>query len=168
MLYRPSTKTINRRSEQTRNKSKLSVFEGKSKQAIQDTGELICQQEACDERKWYANTIQEESFCSSLQNRRNTGVQEESAHDKGKWFSWSSSLSWASESRTGLKPHILKQDLFPLVQCILLYLSVDLAECSAQAPEHSSPREKQTKSVFLSLGFTTLTGGGRVWFSFVF
>lgn len=169
MLYRPSTETTNTtRSEQTRNKPKPSFFEGKSKQPIQDTGELIFQQAACDERKWYANMIQEESLCSSLQNHSDRGVQEQSAHDKGKWFFWYSNLSWARESRTGLKPHIMKQDLFPLVQCILLYLTEDLAECPAQAPEHSSPWEKAYISLTRFYYANWRRQGRKVWFSFVF
>lgn len=108
------------------------------------------------------------SHCSSLQNHSDRGVQEQSAHDKGKRFFWYSNLSRARESRTGLKPHIMKQDLFPLVQCILLYLTEDLAECPAQAPEHSSPWEKACIPLTRFYYANWRRQGRKVWFSFVF
>lgn len=60
--------------------------------------------------------IQEESFCSSLQNHSDRRVQEESAYEKG-----NDSLGTATSpepEKAGLKLHVIKQGLFPLVQCI--------------------------------------------------
>lgn len=93
---------------------------------------------ACEGRKWYANLIAE-SLCTACRAAATAGFNRSQHWQRERMLQVQQR---ATESRTALKPHTVKQHWFPLGQCISLYLTKDLLKCSAQTPEHSSPSKK--------------------------